>query len=121
MSKKGTATASRISDQYRREPRFVMTWKRLRTNVGAIIGLVLLLILILAMIYSFIFVSYEDITKMNGNADECIIIQNPMSLNFRVVRPSVLPSLLRLEAESQNAAYPHLVFECGKICIKDKI
>ena len=68
------------------------------------------------------YLSSEDdyITKMNGNADECIIIQNPMSLNFRVVRPSVLPSLLRLETESQNAAYPHLVFECGKICLKDK-
>ena len=66
MSKKGNATVSRISDQYRREPRFVMTWKRLRTNVGAIIGLAILLILIFAMLYSFIFVSYEDITKMNG-------------------------------------------------------
>ena len=50
MSKKKTATASRISAQYQREPRFVMTWKRLRTNVGAIVGLAILLILILAMI-----------------------------------------------------------------------
>ena len=58
MSSKSKAVASRISEQYRREPRFVMTWKRLRTNVGAIIGLVILLILILAMLYSFIFVSY---------------------------------------------------------------
>ena len=66
MSKNKNMTASRISDQYRREPRFVMTWKRLRTNVGAIIGLVILIILILAMVYSFIFVSYQDITKMNG-------------------------------------------------------
>ena len=66
MSKKKQATASRISDQYRREPRFVMTWKRLRTNVGAIIGLVLLIVIILSMFYSFFFISYEDITAING-------------------------------------------------------
>ena len=66
MSKKKQATASRISDQYRREPRFVMTWKRLRTNVGAIIGLIILIVIILSMLYSFFFISYQDITKMNG-------------------------------------------------------
>ena len=66
MSKKKQATASRISDQYRREPRFVMTWKRLRTNVGAIIGLIILIIIILSMLYSFFFISYKDLTKMNG-------------------------------------------------------
>ena len=49
MSRKATAAASRISAQYQREPRIVMTWKRLRTNIGAIIGLVILLALILAM------------------------------------------------------------------------
>ena len=66
MSRKATAAASRISAQYQREPRIVMTWKRLRTNVGAIIGLAILLALILAMFYSFIFISYNDITKIDG-------------------------------------------------------
>ncbi len=68
MSKKKNATASRISEQYQREPRIVMTWKRLRTNVGAIIGMCILIALILCMLYSFFFISYEDITKMNGKA-----------------------------------------------------
>ena len=68
MSKKKNATASRISEQYQREPRIVMTWKRLRTNVGAIVGMCILIALILCMLYSFFFISYEDITKMNGKA-----------------------------------------------------
>ena len=66
MSKKKKTTASRISEQYQREPRVVMTWKRLRTNVGAIIGLTILVIMILLMLYSFFFISYEDITKIDG-------------------------------------------------------
>ena len=66
MSRKKNATASRISEKYQREPRIVMTWKRLRTNVGAIIGLSILLILILAMLYSFFFISYTDITKLDA-------------------------------------------------------
>ena len=66
MSRKKNATASRISEKYQREPRIVMTWKRLRTNVGAIIGLTILLILILAMLYSFFFISYTDITKLDA-------------------------------------------------------
>lgn len=66
MKQGNTATASRISEQYQREPRFLMTWKRLRTNVGAVIGLVILLAIVLAMLYSFFFISYADITKMDG-------------------------------------------------------
>lgn len=66
MSRESTATVSRISEKYQREPRILMTWKRLRTNVGAIIGLVILLAIILAMLYSFFFISYADITKMDG-------------------------------------------------------
>ena len=56
MSKK-TKTASRISEQYQREPRVVMTWKRLRTNVGAIVGLTILVFMILLMLYPFFFIS----------------------------------------------------------------
>ena len=64
MSKKNT-TASLISAQYQRENRALAVWKRLKTNKGAIVGLVILGILILLMIYSFIFISFNDMTAYN--------------------------------------------------------
>lgn len=65
MSKKNT-TKSLISAQYQRENRMLSLWKRLRQNKGAVAGLIVLILLLIAMIYSFIFISYEDITTMNG-------------------------------------------------------
>jgi peptide/nickel transport system permease protein len=64
--KKKTNTQSMISSQYKRENRMLAVWKRLRTNVGAVVGLIILGTLILMMIYSFLFISYEDITRYNA-------------------------------------------------------
>ena len=64
MSKKN-ATQSMISAQYQKENRLLSTWRRLKQNKGAIAGLIILILLILAMIYSYVFISYEDITTMN--------------------------------------------------------
>jgi phenylalanyl-tRNA synthetase beta chain len=38
-----------------------------------------------------------------------------MTENYQFVRPSILPSLLSAEAPSGNAAYPHRIFEIGKV------
>ena len=65
MSKKNT-TKSLISAQYQRENRMLSLWKRLRQNKGAVAGLIILILLLLAMVYSYIFISYEDITTMSG-------------------------------------------------------
>ena len=65
MSKKN-ATQSLISEKYKKEKRIVALWKRLRTNIGAMVGLVILVILILLMLYSFFFISYEEITTINS-------------------------------------------------------
>ncbi|MFW6362595.1 MAG: phenylalanine--tRNA ligase subunit beta [Spirochaeta sp.] len=46
-------------------------------------------------------------------------IANPMSENYAVVRPSILPSLLSAESISASAAYPHKIFEVGKIARTD--
>ncbi len=48
-----------------------------------------------------------------------IQIANPMSENYEFVRPSTIPSLLASEAVSGNAAYPHNMFEIGKIGLRD--
>lgn len=47
-------------------------------------------------------------------------IANPMSENYEIVRPSILPSLLGAEAVSGRAVYPHHIFEIGNIAIRDE-
>lgn len=63
---KSNQTQSMISSQYKRENRLLAVWKRLRTNPGALIGLIILCAIVLLMVYSFIFISYEDITVINA-------------------------------------------------------
>jgi phenylalanyl-tRNA synthetase beta chain len=48
-----------------------------------------------------------------------IEIENVMSANFAVLRDSVLPSLLAVEAVSSKAAYPHRMFEVGECAVTD--
>ncbi len=42
-------------------------------------------------------------------------VDNVMSSNYSCLRPSLLPSLLRVEAASGRAFYPHRLFEAGEI------
>ena len=46
-------------------------------------------------------------------------IANPISESYAVVRASSLPSLLRCEAASAHAVYPHRLFEVGKVVRRD--
>lgn len=49
------------------------------------------------------------------NLDERLVeVDNPISQTFSVLRPWVLPSLLRVEASSSKAFYPHRIFEVGE-------
>ena len=59
-------TQSMISSQYQRENQLLAVWKRLRTNPGAVVGLIILCALILIMVYSVLFISYEEITVINS-------------------------------------------------------
>lgn len=71
------------------------------------------------MIFNYLGSGKDYIEKMNlqgTDAEHRIIeISNPMTENFQFVRPSVIPSLLMAEAPSGNAAYPHRIFEIGKV------
>ncbi|GAB6089175.1 phenylalanine--tRNA ligase subunit beta [Spirochaeta dissipatitropha] len=60
--------------------------------------------------------SEDDLEKARAGA---VQIANPMSENYAVVRPSILPSLMSAEAVSASAAYPHRIFEVGKIARTD--
>ena len=47
------------------------------------------------------------------------MIDNVMSETYSVMRSSVIPSLLRVEAQSSKALYPHRLFEVGEVCVPD--
>lgn len=64
----------------------------------------------------------DFIEKMNlAQVDEkrpegkIVEIENPMNERFSLLRPSLLPSLLRVEGASSKAFYPHRIFEVGEI------
>ena len=46
-------------------------------------------------------------------------VDNVMTLNFSCLRQWILPSLLRIEAASSRAFYPHRLFEAGDVAIPD--
>ena len=65
MSKR-SASASRSSLRYEKENRLLSIWRKLRSNVGAMVGLGILIVLFLLMIYSFFAISYADIMKTDA-------------------------------------------------------
>lgn len=46
-------------------------------------------------------------------------IENPMTERFSLLRPWLLPSLLRVEGASSKAFYPHRIFEAGEVAQLD--
>lgn len=50
---------------------------------------------------------------------ELVEIENVMSQQYNALRNSVLPSLLRVEAASSKAFYPHRIFEMGEVVKRD--
>jgi len=57
--------------------------------------------------------------RMNRSDAELVEIDNVMSLQYGVLRDSLLPSLLAVEAASGKAVYPHKVFELGEVALRD--
>ncbi len=71
------------------------------------------------MMYNYLGSKREYIDNMHVSGDDAVFIANPMSENYEVIRPSVLPCLLESESVSGHAVYPHSIFEIGKITVKD--
>lgn len=71
------------------------------------------------MMYNYLGSRREYVDNMHTDGKECVEIANPMSENYEVVRPSIIPSLLESESVSGHAALPHRIFEVGKVCFKD--
>lgn len=71
------------------------------------------------MMYNYLGSRKEYVENMYISDEKVVFIANPMSENYEVVRPSILPSLLESESVSGHAVYPHRIFELGKVCYKD--
>jgi len=71
-------------------------------------------------IFSNVLSNRETERTFMGIPDEPIVmIDNVMSETYSVMRSSVIPSLLRVEAQSSKALYPHRLFEVGEVCVPD--
>ncbi|MDR3355940.1 MAG: phenylalanine--tRNA ligase subunit beta [Spirochaetaceae bacterium] len=71
------------------------------------------------MIYNYLGSKKDLVTRMRGGGERIIRIANPMTENYEYLRDSPLASLVASEAVSANAAYPHKIFEVGKVAYKD--
>ncbi|MDR1287514.1 MAG: phenylalanine--tRNA ligase subunit beta [Treponema sp.] len=71
------------------------------------------------MIYNYLGSKKDLVENMGGSGGRIIRISNPMTENYEYVRDSVLASLLESEAVSGHAAYPHRIFETGKVAYRD--
>jgi len=71
------------------------------------------------MIYGYLGSRKDLVDRMLIDGREVIEIANPMTESFDVVRNSILPNLLGSEAVSAHAAYPHRIFEVGKVVVRD--
>jgi len=61
-----------------------------------------------------------EMRERMGLSDEPLVaIANIMSETYSVVRDAILPLLLRAEAASSMALYPHRIFEVGEVAVFD--
>lgn len=64
--------------------------------------------------------SYSSRMRLdNTEWGRMVEVDNVMSLSFSCLRQWILPSLLRVEAASSRAFYPHRLFETGDVAIPD--
>jgi len=72
------------------------------------------------MIYNYLGSRKDLVENMRASGDKIIRIFNPMTENYEYVRDSVLASLMSSESISGRSAYPHKIFEVGKIAKLDE-
>lgn len=65
-------------------------------------------------------VELVDRMRLAGSdGDRLVEVENVMSQNYAYLRQWITPSLLRVEAASNRAFYPHRLFEVGEVAIPD--
>jgi len=64
--------------------------------------------------------NYRTAMRLDGTEwSRMVEVDNAMALTFSCLRQWMLPSLLRVEAASSRAFYPHRLFEAGEVAIPD--
>ena len=71
------------------------------------------------MIYGYLGARKDFVERMGIDGRDVIEISNPMTESYDIVRNSILPNLLTSESVSAHAAYPHRIFEVGKVVVRD--
>ena len=71
-------------------------------------------------IISNILTSKEEILHWMEVDEKVIEIDNIMSRSYSVLRQWIIPSLLKVEASSGKAFYPHRIFEVGEVALYDE-
>ncbi len=61
--------------------------------------------------------SWRKIKEITRTPTDPVMIANPMTEEYGVVRNTLLPGLLDVESTSAHASYPHRIFESGEILI----
>ena len=62
----------------------------------------------------------SNVLSNKANLDgDALELSNPMSESYSMLRNSLLPSLLNVEAKSSKSLYPHNVFEVGEVALRD--
>ncbi|HSN05147.1 MAG TPA: phenylalanine--tRNA ligase subunit beta [Nitrospira sp.] len=65
--------------------------------------------------------NYRSAMRLDGTDwGQMVQVDNAMALTFSCLRQWMLPSLLRVEAASSRAFYPHRLFEAGEVAIPDR-
>ncbi|HXZ26118.1 MAG TPA: phenylalanine--tRNA ligase subunit beta, partial [Nitrospiria bacterium] len=59
--------------------------------------------------------SRSDLADKMGLEPPMVEVENALSLQYAALRPWLLPSLMRVEAASGHAFYPHRIFEVGEV------
>jgi phenylalanyl-tRNA synthetase beta chain len=71
------------------------------------------------MIYPYLGSRVDIVDRMGIDGADVVEIGNPMTESYDTVRNSIIPNLLSTETASAHAAYPHRIFEIGKVARKD--
>ncbi|MHA2253586.1 MAG: phenylalanine--tRNA ligase subunit beta [Candidatus Kariarchaeaceae archaeon] len=62
----------------------------------------------------------ENIGRSNDWVDSnCVEISNPVSRKRSIVRPELLPGLIRFAARNTHVEYPQRIFETGECCLTE--
>jgi phenylalanyl-tRNA synthetase beta chain len=72
------------------------------------------------MIYNYLGSGKDYLERMGIDGSKVLRVANPMTENYEYLRNSPLPGLLGTESISSKAAYPHRIFEIGKVAFRNE-